>query len=109
MGMSIEEFKGLSENEKVQQIFDAKMISEKFDDEVKYQLFQIGSFYIEARISVTGQFKRILTPFSLTTLPAEYLGEVLAIPVVSNESNTTTSINYSFSDSTTTLPKASGF
>ncbi|MDB5248152.1 MAG: hypothetical protein JWQ40_2546 [Segetibacter sp.] len=84
--MTIETFNKLDEHQKVQLIFDANKISEKSDEEANYQLFQIENFYVETKTSWQGLFKRIISTYSLKTLPAEYAGEVLSIPIVLSRS-----------------------
>lgn len=80
--MTIEIFNNLKEQQKVQLVFDANKITEKVDDEANYQLFQIDDFFVETRTSLEGKFKRTFTTYSLKELPVEYVGEVLAIPIV---------------------------
>lgn len=80
--MTIETFNSLNEQQKVELIFDANKITEKVDREANYQLFQIDNFFIEAKTSLEGKFKRSFTTYSLKALPAEYVGEVLSIPIV---------------------------
>lgn len=80
--MTIESFNLLDEHQKTQLIFDADKISEKVDNEANYQLFQIDNFFIEARTSLEGKFKRSFTFYTLKELPPEYASEILSIPVV---------------------------
>jgi hypothetical protein len=80
--MTIETFNKLSEQEKVELIFDANKITEKVDNEANYQLFQIDNFFVEAKRSLDGKFKRSFIAYSLKELPVEYAGEVLSIPIV---------------------------
>lgn len=80
--MTIENFNMLSEPQKVELIFDANKITEKVDNDANYQLFQIDSFYVEAKTSLEGKFKRSFTTYTLKELPVEYASEVLSIPVV---------------------------
>lgn len=80
--MTIETFNSLNEQQKVELIFDANKITEKVDREANYQLFQIDNFFVEAKTSLEGKFKRSFTTYSLKALPAEYVGEVLSIPIV---------------------------
>lgn len=80
--MTIEIFNTLNEQQKVELIFDANKITEKVDNETNYQLFQIDNFFVEAKTSLEGKFKRSFTTYSLKELPAEYAGEVLSIPIV---------------------------
>ena len=72
----------LKEQQKVELIFDANKITEKVDNEANYQLFQIDNFFVEAKTSLEGKFKRSFTTYSLKELPAEYAGEILSIPIV---------------------------
>lgn len=80
--MTIKTFNSLHEHQKVQLIFDADKISEKVDDEANYQLFKIDDFFIEAKTSLEGKFKRTFTFYTLNELPAEYASELLSIPIV---------------------------
>ena len=80
--MTVETFNNLNEQRKVQLIFDANKITEKVDNEANYQLFQIDDFFVEAKTSLEGKFKRTFATYSLKELPAEYVGEVLSIPIV---------------------------
>lgn len=80
--MTIETFNSLNEQQKVELIFDSNKIAEKVDKEANYQLFQIDNFFVEAKTSLEGKFKRSFTTYSLKALPAEYVGEVLSIPIV---------------------------
>lgn len=80
--MTIENFNNLNEQQKVELIFDANKITEKVDNEANYQLFQINDFFVEAKTSLEGKFKRSFTTYSLKELPVEYAGEVLSIPIV---------------------------
>lgn len=80
--MTIEMFDVLDEHQKVKLIFDANMISESNDDEIRYQLFQIENFYVETKTSLQNSFKRVISTYTLKNLPAEYLSEILSIPVV---------------------------
>ncbi|MEJ7677729.1 MAG: hypothetical protein WKG06_07650 [Segetibacter sp.] len=72
----------MNEQQKVELIFDANKITEKVDNEANYQLFQINDFFVEAKTSLEGKFKRSFTTYSLKELPVEYAGEVLSIPIV---------------------------
>ena len=63
-------------------IFDADKITEKVDDEANYQLFKVDNFFIEAKTSLEGKFKRTFTFYTLNELPAEYASELISIPVV---------------------------
>ncbi len=80
--MTIENFNTLNEQQKVELIFDANKITEKVDNEANYQLFEINDFFVEAKTSLEGKFKRSFTTYSLKELPVEYAGEVLSIPIV---------------------------
>src|SRR4051812_6667201 len=80
--MTIESFNLLDEHQKIQLVFDADKITEKIDDEANYQLFKIDNFFIEAKTSLEGKFKRSFSFYTLRNLPTDYLGEVLSIPIV---------------------------
>lgn len=80
--MTIEKFETLNEQQKVELIFDANKITEKVDNEANYQLFQVDSFFVEAKTSLEGKFKRCFTSYALKDLPADYISEVLSIPIV---------------------------
>lgn len=82
--MTIEDFRNLNDNQKIQMIFDADKIAEKIDNESNYQLFRIESFYVETKTSLFGTFKRTFVAYSLKDLPADYAGEVMSIPIVSS-------------------------
>jgi hypothetical protein len=80
--MTIENFKNLNHQQKVELIFDANKITEKVDNEANYQLFQIDNFFVEAKSSLDGKFKRSFTTYTLRELPVSYVEEVLSIPIV---------------------------
>jgi|GEM_PF-6747318 len=84
--MTIEDFDMLSEHDKVVLIFEASKITEKTDEVAKYQLFKIDNFFVETKTSLHGEFKRVITTYSLKNLPAEYAGEVVSLPVVVSDS-----------------------
>src|SRR5438067_3652571 len=83
--MTIDDFRQLEDNKKVQLIFDANKIAEKIDNEANYQLFQIGNFYVETKTSLEGKFKRSIKSYSLRELPIDYAGEVLKMPIVKSD------------------------
>jgi len=80
--MTIDDFKALEEQQKVQAIFDANKVTEKVDDQANYQLFQIDNFYVETKTSLEGKFKRSFKTYSLRELPVDYASEVLGMPIV---------------------------
>ena len=80
--MTIENFRNLSYQQKVELIFDANKITERVDNEANYQLFQIDNFFVEAKSSLDGKFKRSFTTYTLRELPVSYVEEVLSIPIV---------------------------
>ena len=80
--MTIETFNNLDYQQQVELIFDSNKITEKVDNEADYQLFQIDSFFVEAKSSREGKFKRSFTTYSLKELPVDYVREVLSIPIV---------------------------
>lgn len=85
--MTIEEFDTLDDDKKVKLIFDANKIAEKANDEANFQLFEIDNFFVESKTSLEGKFKRSFTTYSLKELPAEYVGEVLSLPIVILDNN----------------------
>lgn len=80
--MTIENFNNLTEQQKVELIFDANKITEKVDNEANYQLFQVDNFFVESKTSLEGKFKRSFNAYTLQDLPVNYMGEVLSIPIV---------------------------
>ena len=80
--MTIETFNNLNYQQQVELIFDANKITDKVDNEADYQLFQIDNFFVEAKSSRNGKFKRSFTTYSLKELPVDYIREVLSIPIV---------------------------
>lgn len=80
--MTIEMFDALSYQQKAELVFDANKITEKADNEANYQLFQINNFFVEAKTSLEGNFKRCFKSYTLKDLSAEYVSEVLSIPIV---------------------------
>ncbi len=107
--MNIESFNRLQDHQKVQLIFDADKISEKADGEANYQLFKIDNFFIEARTSLEGKFKRTFTYYTLKNLPAEYASEILSIPIVKlNTDKTDNEIKrHDFSSKKVAMPRLS--
>lgn len=87
--MTIEDFRTLNDSEKVRLIFDANKITEKVDNEANYQLFQIDNFYVETKTSLEGKFKRSIRSYSLKELPVDYAGEIVSMPIVTANTNTT--------------------
>jgi hypothetical protein len=62
--MTAEEFNNLSEEEKKIALFEARKITERFDQRMKYELFQIDNFFIETKTSLQRQFKRVIATFT---------------------------------------------
>src|SRR3954453_14559785 len=91
--MTIDDFKALEEQQKVQLIFDANKVTEKVDSEANYQLFQIDNFYVETKTSLEGKFKRSFKTYALKELPADYVGEVLGMPIVTLNSDQISNTN----------------
>lgn len=83
--MTIETFNALSYQQKAELIFDANKITEKADNEANYQLFQVENFFVEAKTSLEGKFKRSFKSFILKELPVSYISEVLSIPIVTSK------------------------
>lgn len=80
--MTIEIFNTLRQQQKVELIFDADKITEKVDNETNYQLFKIANFFVEAKTSLEGKFKRCFTAYTLKELPADYMSEIISLPIV---------------------------
>ena len=70
--MTAEEFNNLSEEEKKIAIFEARKITERFDQRMKYELFQIDNFFVETKTSLQRQFKRVIATFSRKEVPLLY-------------------------------------
>lgn len=70
--MTAEEFNNLNEDQKNVAIFDAKKISERFDQMIKYELFEIDNFFIETKTSLQQKFKRVISTFPSGHVPAIY-------------------------------------
>jgi hypothetical protein len=62
--MTAEQFNDLSEEEKKIAIFEARKITERFDQRMKYELFQIDNFFVETKTSFQHHFKRVIATFS---------------------------------------------
>jgi hypothetical protein len=78
--MTIHEFNALDEEQKKAAIFDAKKVTEYFEKRIKFELFQIDSFFIETKTSLQQQFKRVVATFSLDEVPAIYASKKLFFP-----------------------------
>lgn len=87
--MTIEYFNKLDDEQKARLIIEAKKITEKIDGEANYQLFCVGNFYVEKRACLEGKSKTSFYTYSLKELPADYVGEILAMPVVTLNSPAT--------------------
>lgn len=74
--MTVEHFNNLNEEEKKAAIFDAKKVSERFDQVMKYELFQIDNFFIETKTSLQYKFKRVIATFSSKEVPPAYEGKI---------------------------------
>lgn len=70
--MTVEQFNNLDEESKKAAIFDAKKVTERFDHVIKYELFQIDNFFVEAKTSLQHKFKRVLATFSSREVPVVY-------------------------------------
>ena len=67
--MRMEEFNNLDEESKRLIIFDADKVSEKLIDSTKYELFAIHDFFIETKTSISYDFKRTVSTYTINTLP----------------------------------------
>jgi hypothetical protein len=81
--MTINDYNGMNHEEKISWLSKAKKITERIEECTKYELFQLGNFFIEIRFCIRQQFKKIVNTYVLKELPQEYVAEVLAIPIVS--------------------------
>ena len=74
--MRMEEFNNLDEERKRLIIFDADKVSEKLIDSTKYELFAIHDFFIETKISISYDFKRTISTYTINTLPLRYASDI---------------------------------
>ena len=74
--MRMEEFNNLDEESKRLIIFDADKVSEKLIDSTKYELFAIHDFFIETKTSISYDFKRNISTYTINTLPARYASDI---------------------------------
>ena len=70
--MTVGQFNDLNDQEQKIALFEAKKITEKFDEKYKCELFQIGDFYIESKTCKHTKINRILITFETSELPLEY-------------------------------------
>ena len=73
--MRMEEFNNLDEENKRLIIFDADKVSEKLVDSTKYELFAIHDFFIETKTSISYDFKRTISTYTINNLPVRYASE----------------------------------
>ena len=74
--MRMEEFNNLNEESKRLIIFDADKVSEKLIDSTKYELFAIHDFFIETKTSISYDFKRTISTYTINNLPVRYASEI---------------------------------
>jgi hypothetical protein len=74
--MRMEEFNNLDEERKRLIIFDADKVSEKLIDSTKYELFAIQDFFIETKTSISYDFKRTISTYTINNLPVRYASEI---------------------------------
>lgn len=74
--MRMEEFNNLDEENKRLIIFDADKVSEKLIDSTKYELFAIHDFFIETKTSISYNFKRTISTYTIDNLPIRYASEI---------------------------------
>ena len=74
--MRMEEFNNLDEERKRLIIFDADKVSEKLIDSIKYELFAIHDFFIETKTSISYDFKRTISTYTINNLPVRYASEI---------------------------------
>ena len=71
--MTAEQFDKLDEEQKKILIFEAKKITERFEQRMKFELFQIDNFFVETKTSLQHKFKRVVATFSRKELPGNYV------------------------------------
>lgn len=62
--MTVEQFNNLNEDQKKAAIFDAKKVTERFEQLMKFELFQIDNFFIETKTSLHYKFRRVIATLS---------------------------------------------
>jgi 6-phosphogluconate dehydrogenase len=77
--MTAEQFNKLNEEQKKVVIFEAKKITERFDEFMKYELFQIDNFFVETRTNVQKKLKRVIATFTRKEIPKIYAPFVAAL------------------------------
>ena len=70
--MTASQFNSLDDQEKKVVLFEAKKVSEKFDEVYKCELFQIGDFFIESRTSRETKINRTLQTYTAESKPEGY-------------------------------------
>ncbi len=70
--MTIEQFKNLSEEEKMLFIKDAQKVTEKLDGFTLRRLFKLGNFFIEIKNSLLNRCKINVTVYTRVNLPILY-------------------------------------
>jgi hypothetical protein len=75
--MTAEQFDTLSEEHKNIQIFEAKKVTERFQQRDKYELFQIDDFFVEIKTSLQNKSRRVILTYTKSDIPGEYRKEEL--------------------------------
>jgi hypothetical protein len=70
--MTAEQFETLSEEHKNIQIFEAKKLTERFQQRDKYELFQIDDFFVEIKTSLQHRFRRVILTYTRKDILGEY-------------------------------------
>ena len=70
--MTPEQFDSLSEEHKNIEIFEARKITERFNQRVKFELFQIDDFFVEIKTSLQHRFRRVVSTYTRKDIPIEY-------------------------------------
>jgi hypothetical protein len=76
--MTAGQFETLDDQAKKIALFEAKKISEKFEDLYKCELFKIGDFYVESKTCRETKIKRTLRIYNQESVPGDYytIGEM---------------------------------
>ncbi|WP_245542533.1 hypothetical protein [Segetibacter koreensis] len=74
--MTTEEFHNLDEERQHVVLFEADKVCEWSNEYTNCQLFYTPNFYIETKTSIRYRYKRLISTFTLNTLPLIYAGSV---------------------------------
>lgn len=75
--MTAEQFNNLNDEDKKIALFEAKKITEVFEEPHKVELFQIGELFIESRTTPQTRAKRTIKTFSDGETPAYFSSSTL--------------------------------